>query len=210
MGYTVHYTYEGEIDDQEWEALVAFAKSATDEVDVTTCEATDEYIDINGSPGCENLVLCKKNYSNRQDYYAVDNCGNKRAFCKTDRLPYGDVVVAVLIAAQQVKLVSNWQAGSTEDVREAFALYYRVSDAFQEANGRWWWLRAPTTHAAQAAKFHTKWKELEPDLMNLAVAAQALASLRGGSTTLVQLMEELNDILVEEFDLRRRPFSEDP
>lgn len=210
MGFTHYYTYqEGDLTRDEWGALVAFAATAAQAVGGTTCETTDDYIDINGNPGCENLVLYKSSqHADRRMFATVARDGG---FCKTARLPYNDVVVAVLIAAQQVDLVEYWRSdGDTDDTRLGFELYYELCDNFRIKHGRAWWDAPPKTHAKAAAAFHAKWKELEPDLMNLAAAAQALAALRGGSTTLVQLLEELNDILIEGFDLTYRPFSEDP
>ena len=56
-------------------------------------------------------------------------------------------------------------------------------------------------HARDAAAFHRKWNELEPELSNMAVAAQALASLERGSGALSMLLEEVNDLLIEGFEL---------
>lgn len=211
MGFTNYWTYqEGDLTDNEWDALVAFAAFASRAVDGTTCKTSYGCIDINGSPSWENLVLHGSKYHKDRKMLA-EVCLSDGGFCKTARLPYNTVVVAVLIAAQQVGLVKYWRSdGNTDDTRAGFELYYELCDNFRIKHGRAWWVAPPKTHAKAAAAFHTKWKELEPDLMNLAAAAQALAALRGGSTTLVQLLEELNDILIEGFDLTYRPFSEDP
>jgi hypothetical protein len=210
MGFTNYWTYaEGDPTCAEWEALVAFAATASEAVDGTTCVTTADFIDITGNPGCENLVLYK--LSSHADRAMFAGFGKDGGFCKTLRLPYNEVVVAVLIAAQQIRLVEYWRSeGDTDETRPGFELYYELCDNFRIEHGRAWWAAPPKTHAKAAAAFHAKWKELEPDLMNLATAAQALAALRGGSTTLVQLLEELNDIVAEGFNLLSRPFTEDP
>ncbi len=212
MGFTNYYTYsDGALTHDEWDSLVAFAKLAAQEVHDTTCTATEAFIDITGVPGCENLVIYRENCSLRRAFYGADRDGNVRAFCKTAQLPYDAVVVAVLIASQQVFLIDRWSSdGNTDDTRAGYDLYYKVSDAFYKEHGRNWWVPPPKSHAKAAAAFHSVWKELEPDLMNLAEAAQALASVRGGSTTLVSLLEELNDTLMDKFNLTSRPFNEDP
>jgi hypothetical protein len=210
VGHTNHYTYqEGDLTHAEWDALAAFSKQAAEAVEGTTCEVTHDYIDITGNPSCENLVLFKSSAHEERARYAALLGG--RGFCKTNHHPYDAAVVAVLVAAQQIMLIDHWCSdGGPAGSRGGIELYYRLCDEFVLKHDRNWWVPPPKSHAKAAATFHAKWKESEPDLMNLAAAAQALAAIRGGSTTLVPLLEELNDILVDAFNLTSRPFNEDP
>jgi hypothetical protein len=121
-----------------------------------------------------------------------------------------DSIVATLMAASQIGLLTYWHTSCDTDVtRDGVNLYYKQCDHFFKEHGRKWWMGKSPAQAA--ADFHAKWKSLEGDVSLMAAAAQSLTvltSARGG-LAIVSILEELNEILMTHFDLPTRPLSED-
>lgn len=208
MGYTQYFYYEdAEITPEAWYALGMFASRAAEEIAGTTCEVTPELIVIDAARSCENLVLARRPEDSERQHEAF-------AFCKTAQLPYDAVVVAVLIAAQQVDLIDKWRSdGDTEDTRPGVDLYYRVSDFIKEDTAAWWWEMQPpervASRTARAAAFHAAWDDIKDEVECMAKAAEALASVDEPPKSLVYLLRDLNGLLMHRFKLAEAPISED-
>jgi hypothetical protein len=122
MGYT-HY-WEGSFTDAEWKLMRDSARKILELTDVPVqfdCDEPgdpvidDEHIRFNGvgdDDGHETFMLTKS---------------GAWTFCKTARKPYDEVVVAMLLAADDIAKDFSWSSdGSGYDFAQGEALYART------------------------------------------------------------------------------------
>lgn len=194
-----HYTYSRKLSSVEWKRLRDFCIIV---VSKNACAWVSEHIGVSFTILDNQLPM---------QGLGLHNTHSGDSVAPNSQL--GATAVAVLMAAQQSGRVRHWHSsGDVNDVRDGVELYYDTCDEYAKKHGHQWWLPSSTAKVADlAAAFHVRWKAIEGDIALMATAAEALTALssaRGGSP-LMYLLEELNDILMEHFNLVSGPLSED-
>jgi hypothetical protein len=153
LGFTHYWTYNqraATFRDEDWHLLQTFAKKAIDEVSGKKTKTaggfhsdipvkvigkmTKSTIMLDGDPGCETLVLVRglgytMQLVGSREHGLTDHGPGARLsdFCKTARCPYDVVVVAMLEAAAQLGLLSEYSSdGDPLDLQQGRQLFYKV------------------------------------------------------------------------------------
>jgi|TARA_R100000081_G_C4787203_1_gene155354 hypothetical protein len=97
MGYTNYWHQHIDFNDKQWKALQQEAEyiDGIASGNLADIEITDDYILMNGNPGCETFVL-NKNRPTEKDYESQDLSFN---FCKTRAMTYDIYIWHMLIFA---------------------------------------------------------------------------------------------------------------
>ena len=101
MGYTNYYNQETDFTDKEWSQIkdeFAYIIEQAGETIVVQYN-TDDYIQINGNPGCESFYV-SKNARKEKEY---DDQDVSFHFCKTRELPYDIYVWHMLVFIKGMK-----------------------------------------------------------------------------------------------------------
>lgn len=200
MNYTYNYTYNQELSSAAWKCLRDFCKLV---VSKNVCASFDE------QPSGRSFTILDDQLPMRG--LVLHNIHSGDGDACNSRL--GSTAVAVLMAAQQSGRVRHWHSsGDVNDMRVGVEMYYGICDEYAREHGHQWWLPSPAVKTADiASAFHVKWGAVEDDVALMVTAAQALTALSSarGGCPLLHLLEELNEILMEHFDLDYRPLSED-
>ena len=110
----------------EGEPYVAPAVPQLPSSDNTTL-ATDEW-----SPDGKDIIWFNGDADDGLDHetFLVDLTETGRNFCKTARKPYDTLVLACIIAGEKFGVFEKWStdADSRDEMRSAFALYYKAME----------------------------------------------------------------------------------
>ena len=95
MGYTNYWHQDMDFTDKQWKAVqeeVEYIDGIAND-NLADINITDDYILMNGNPGCETFIL-KRNKPTKKEYERQDLTFN---FCKTRELPYDIYVWHLLV-----------------------------------------------------------------------------------------------------------------
>jgi hypothetical protein len=121
MGYT-HYFESRRFSDQEWTRVTTLAKQII-------ANARRNRIKVAGWNGKGSPVLDDSEISlngrvpDDCETFRIEKAGTPRNFCKTNRLPYDEVVVAILMAAQSTGALSWRSDGEGEELKDGQRCY---------------------------------------------------------------------------------------
>ena len=133
-------------DDGRWEALIEFAKFAIRDRRGKASETAgayydDEVVDVAWKRGPDWFMVDSNEGSGETFYFT--RWGSEDAmdlFVKTNRLPYDILVVAIIHAALEVRLLHKFHSdGTPQELRQGIELYYRLCDDFRKKHSRDWW-----------------------------------------------------------------------
>jgi hypothetical protein len=126
MGYTHYWDQASNITDEQWEKFCNFVRKA---IELTSAKIVGGHAEAGTEPEIsDSLVSFNGEGENGHETFYISRDNPEWSFCKTAMKGYDDLVVACLVAGDEIGVFKGWSSdGERHEHQRGYDLYEEVS-----------------------------------------------------------------------------------